>query len=98
MYFLLGGDYLYGRIERAKQSLIEPSPKSLVETNDPKSAPDFIPDAQLDCPTLQPSEHGPWEKYCSVLIGGKLAASISREELKSNLAGWVTVNPQVNSH
>lgn len=96
LYLLLGAYYVYGRIGRSNHASA-PNPKTFIETYDPKSAPDFVPDGQLDCRSAQPDEHGPWEKYCSVLIGGRLAAFISREEVKSNLAGWMTVNP-ANSH
>ena len=98
LYLLLGGYYLYGRIQRANQALGRPNTRTFIETYDPKSPPDFVPDAELDCPTAQPGEHGPWEKYCSVLIGGRLAAFVSREELKANLAGWMIVSPPTNSH
>ncbi|MGC2664055.1 MAG: hypothetical protein WA305_08175 [Candidatus Acidiferrales bacterium] len=96
LYLLLGAYYVYGRIGRSNHASA-PNPKTFIETYDPKSAPDFVPDAQLDCRS-QTAEHGPWEKYCSVLIGGRLAAFISREEVKSNLAGWMSVNPAANSH
>lgn len=98
LYLVLGGYYLYGRIERANQASSQRNQKTFIETYDPKSAPDFVPGAELDCRTAQSGEHGPWEKYCSVLIGGRLAAFISREEVKSNLAGWMTVSPPANSH
>jgi hypothetical protein len=57
--------------------------------------PDVLPHAQLNCE----DKNGPWLKYsgkapmCSVVIDGKVAAVISQQEVKDNLAGWMTVQP-----
>jgi hypothetical protein len=111
-YLVLGGLYVYKRIETPSQQSNETAAQSgndilakkhggTVETGtfaplyDPKDLPDVLPDAHLDCE----DKNGPWLKYsgkaplCSVQIDGKVAAVISRQEVKDNLAGWVTVPP-----
>jgi hypothetical protein len=109
LYIMLGAYYLYGRIDRSYRAPIQTAKSddqagTFIETYDAKSfpagfIPDSVPKAELDC-----EANGPWLKYsgkvamCSVLIGGRLTAFISRDEVKSNLAGWMTVNPPANSH
>jgi hypothetical protein len=57
---------------------------------DPKGfVPDVLPDAQLDCEDKK--VHSGKTPVCSVMIDGKVAALISRQTVKDNLAGWLDV-------
>ena len=100
LYLVLGAYYIYGRIEQRNQIATDaqtsPAGKTgtFIKVYDQKSfpvgfVPDGLPNAELDC--------HPKDSLCSVLIDGRLAALISREEAKSNLAGWRDVQPLPNS-
>ena len=93
LYLMLGAYYVYGRIERARYS--SPNSATFIETYDPRSLPDGLPKAELDCGPSQSKEHDPWEKYrrCKILIDGRLAALISRDEAKLSLEGFGPPGP-----
>jgi hypothetical protein len=89
LYLVLGAYFIYKRIEPAKpnnDTAAVLSKGSFIQTYDPSASPDFLPDAKLNCET-----DGPWLKYankaalCSVLVGGRVAALISRDDVKSSL-------------
>lgn len=100
-YLVLGAFYLYARIEESRQtaaaqptSAAQHTTESFAQLYDPKGfVPDVLPDAQLDCDDAK----GPWLKYsgkapmCSVMIDNKIAAVMTRQEVKDNLAGSVTI-------
>jgi hypothetical protein len=89
LYLVLGAYFLYRRIESANSSngtAAVLSKGSFIQTYDLSASPDFLPNAKLDCQT-----DGPWLKYanrvavCSVLVDGRVAALISREDVKASL-------------
>ena len=108
MYLTLGAYYIYERIEQHKQFAAQPDYDAIASkyggTSQPsatftplydaKSVPDVLPDAELDC-----SNDGPRLKYsgkapmCRVMIDGKIAAVITQQMVKDNLAGWTIVPP-----
>ena len=102
-YIALGGLYIYSRIEAPREqptatqtttATPDATTNEAIPLYDRKGfIPDVLPDAQLNCE----NKNGPWLKYsskppmCSVEIEGKVAAVISRQEVKDNLAGWMSV-------
>jgi hypothetical protein len=109
-YLVLGSLYMYKRIEAPKQTANQPNNEATVdalvkkyggtltgvELYDPNSLPDVLPEAQLDCA----DKNKPWVKargkgpLCWVEIDQKVAATITVQEAKDNLAGWMAVPDQ----
>ncbi len=97
LFLLVGVDYLYERVQHrdwqtgsggtasAKQGAVTPEiPDNEVTEWDENGKPVGWK-VQLDCP--------PKGSSCSVSVGGKAVGSISRQEVKDNLAGYIIYDP-----
>lgn len=104
IYLLLGGYYLYGRIRVSNQveqrsSVLGTASEDITPSlplYDPKAIPKdaVVPNAELNCRWLNPPPpKGFLLETCAVLVGGRLAAFISRDDAKLSLEGFGPAEP-----